>query len=673
MKKPIIIASLLAFLFFLLGIVIEMLTPIAPTVYLIAMIVSLLPLFLLVIGIFTAKHILSRVQKTDIATGQSYLLRHREQAEASSRRLLTVLKRYRTASVFCTVLFTLLAVIAAILGGIAYHHVKLLSAVFLIYAAILFLAVGSRILPIQALTPSDNAPILSPEEFPTIHTLIDKAKGALGVRESVTAILTPDANASIIKNKNRIFLQLGIQLLQLLDEKELYGILLHEFSHVSSHRRAHFAEAGHYERLLSAPYDAPKLSFLSFFFRLFDIPFLVNFMVYRYVNAVFEETEADRAMAKYAEPHAVASALVKLEYETKYRYETSFTDDISIYEDETPRKDVLANYFRQLTAVWNERQSDWDAFIRNEILANNATHPTLKMRLDAIGVTEWQVKLPEHSEGYQKELDAALEKAEARLYAHRSESYQADRKEHYLDPLARIAAWQDAGSPIAVESYADIITDLEALCRFREAETVCERAIDTLPTESAYHAYYTKGLYLLHRYDPNGLSLVYRAVENNHNYLEEGLFEIGTFCCLTGRQEELDEYRRRAPVLAQKNKDENSQAEYLSKTDRLSKETLPDGMLDDILSFILSVDENIIENIYLVRKTISESFFTSVFILHFYGGTDAQREEILHKVFRYLDSYPVDWQFSLFDYFEYPEIKVEKIEGSLVYSKRNAK
>ncbi|MBQ7364555.1 MAG: hypothetical protein IJW46_03030, partial [Clostridia bacterium] len=89
--------------------------------------------------------------------------------------------------------------------------------------------------------------------------------------------------------------------------------------------------------------------------------------------------------------------------------------------------------------------------------------------------------------------------------------------------------------------------------------------------------------------------------------------------------------------------------------------------------FILSVDENIIENIYLVRKTISESFFTSVFILHFYGGTDAQREEILHKVFRYLDSYPVDWQFSLFDYFEYPEIKVEKIEGSLVYSKRNAK
>ena len=33
MKKPIIIASLLAFLFFLLGIVIEMLTPIAPTVY----------------------------------------------------------------------------------------------------------------------------------------------------------------------------------------------------------------------------------------------------------------------------------------------------------------------------------------------------------------------------------------------------------------------------------------------------------------------------------------------------------------------------------------------------------------------------------------------------------------------------------------------------------------
>jgi hypothetical protein len=74
-------------------------------------------------------------------------------------------------------------------------------------------------------------------------------------------------------------------------------------------------------------------------------------------------------------------------------------------------------------------------------------------------------------------------------------------------------------------------------------------------------------------------------------------------------------------------------------------------------------------NVYLVRKTISETFFTSAFIIHFYGGTDEARNEIMHKIFRYLDSHPSDWHFSLFDYFEFPEVKVEKIPGSLVYSK----
>ena len=92
-------------------------------------------------------------------------------------------------------------------------------------------------------------------------------------------------------------------------------------------------------------------------------------------------------------------------------------------------------------------------------------------------------------------------------------------------------------------------------------------------------------------------------------------------------------------------------------------------MLEDILSFIHSVDEDIIKKIYLVRKTVSENFFTSAFIIQFYGGTDKQRDEIMHKIFCFLDSYPVEWQFSLFDYFDHLDIKFDKIEGSLVYSK----
>jgi hypothetical protein len=144
---------------------------------------------------------------------------------------------------------------------------------------------------------------------------------------------------------------------------------------------------------------------------------------------------------------------------------------------------------------------------------------------------------------------------------------------------------------------------------------------------------------------------------------------IGSFLCRMGREEELQAYRERACRLAQKQKDEYSELDTLSPGDDLGPEQLPEGVLEDILAYIRSVDSDIIERIYLVRKTISAEFFASVFVIHFYGGTEAMREEIMHKVFRYLDSYPVEWQFSLFDYFACRQVRFDKIEGSLVYEK----
>ena len=148
---------------------------------------------------------------------------------------------------------------------------------------------------------------------------------------------------------------------------------------------------------------------------------------------------------------------------------------------------------------------------------------------------------------------------------------------------------------------------------------------------------------------------------------------MGTFCCLTGREQELQAYRKFVTQMVQSNEDENRLANFLARGDNLTKETLPEGLLEEILAFIHSVDEDdLIENIYLVRKTISETFFTSAFIIRFDGGTDDDRDEIMHKIFRYLDTYPVEWQFSLFDHTDYPWIKFDKIEGSTVYSKNGA-
>lgn len=92
-------------------------------------------------------------------------------------------------------------------------------------------------------------------------------------------------------------------------------------------------------------------------------------------------------------------------------------------------------------------------------------------------------------------------------------------------------------------------------------------------------------------------------------------------------------------------------------------------MLDDILSHITSSYCENIEKIYLVRKTITDDFFSSVFVIKISSDTDDDiRYKILQKAFNYLDTCS-EWQFSLFDYDDVKDVKIEAIPDSCVYSK----
>jgi hypothetical protein len=391
--------------------------------------------------------------------------------------------------------------------------------------------------------------------------------------------------------------------------------------------------------------------------------------MYKYTVSVVEETKADLDMAKHGTPEIAASALLKIDYDNRFRWEDAGKDFKSIYESDTPSSNFLSEYLSRFKGAIAARHGDWNEMLMREILPNNASHPILRMRFETLGIEKIAYVEREASKEYEIEAQRALEAADKSLCESHREDYEKERKEFYLDPLARINEWKSNGMPISAESYADIITDLKSIGLNSEAEALCERAIEELDKNSSQHAYFIKGCALLCRYDESGIELIYHAVQTNHNYLEEGLEMIGTFCCITGREKELLEYRERAQVLAQKDIDEYSETCVLSKNDNLVHDDMPSEMLEEILSYIRSVDGGIIRSVYLVRKVVNDNFFTSAFVLQFDGGSDEVRDDVRHKIFRYLDTYPVDWHFSLFEYSECYNIKFDKIEGSLVYSR----
>ena len=673
MKKYVryIVAYGCAFLISMVGLVWHMMAP-SNIARIVLAGLSVVPVILFAANIILSKRFTKRINRTKIADMQGYMLRHRNEAENTSHILLKKLQALRHATTVYTIFLWILAACASLLGGMLYQTESGFLYFCVLYSGTIFYAVYARLPKKEPIELNDNALVLSRDEYPCIYDVAHRAAQTLGCKGEITIVLSFDCNAGIVHDGNRFFLQLGIIFLNLLSEEELYCICLHEFSHCSEKNKRAKREVDHGAWLASDKNISRFMSFVTNLFVSLDMRYLFDHMTYQYATSVVKETEADRDMAKYGSPAAATSALLKINYYDKFNWESGVYNETSVYAADAPTPHYLRERIELFKRAIDTRHNDWNALLEREILPNNASHPTLKMRFETLGVERAECVPNESRDEYIRETEKALDYADKKL-CEMQDTYEQDRKKNYLEPLNRITEWEQNGCHILAETYADIISDLKLIGRHEEAEALCERVIKELDVNSSQHAYFMKGCALLYRYDESGIDLVYHALENNHNYLDEGLQIIGEFCCMTGREKELLDYRERARNLAQKDKDEYSKTGFLSKDDNLSCDHMPEGMLEEILAYIHSVDEDIIQNIYLVRKTISESFFTSAFIIHFYGGTDALRDEIMHKIFRYLDTYPIEWQFSLFDYFDYPNIKFDKIEGSLVYSKSNNK
>ena len=186
---------------------------------------------------------------------------------------------------------------------------------------------------------------------------------------------------------------------------------------------------------------------------------------------------------------------------------------------------------------------------------------------------------------------------------------------------------------------------------------------------AANYAHYMHGCFLLRSYDDAGIAHIYQAIEGNSNYIETGLEMLGQYCCITGNQQELDKYRSQSMDIMQQQKDVYREIGVLRKNDRLQPEDLPEDLLKPLLAYIAAADEGVVDKIYLVRKVITEDFFTSVVVVKFREEANAMsRKDMEDKLFQYLDTCS-DWQFSLFDYDSVARVKVETIPNSCIYSK----
>ena len=601
-----------------------------------------------------------RYQQMDAKQMQEFILSHREQASQTAAEKLRLLCNIRRGTNAYAVVMLLLSIVLGVCFGCTVRKVS--------YAvSALLILVSAQQLPIRAAKAElmDLQNILPEQEYPRLYGVANQAAQETGWTGAVALQVRPDNTAFISLLKQTAVVSLGAPVLRLLTQQELHALLLHEFSHVSTDNKAEI-QATNYWDFLRRGRSSDTFSLLSgAFYAWSDEAYEMNFELYQYAASISTEQAADKAMAKL--PEAAASSLLKLKYFDLYLWEAEAKDEKPAYE--SVQEDVIREQLADFQKVLPARKADWNDLTKREIEARNATHPTIWSRIQALGLNE----LPEAAFPAQGDYGAECEKAivymDEQLTAFTRLNFEEDHRAQYLEPKKDVEAWEAAGCPVVAEEYADVVNALHLLGRNSDAIALCNRAIGELQPIAAAYAYFIRGAWRLRRYDADGLQDLYTAIELNNNFIDSALDVIGTFCTLTGMQQELETYREKALELAQRQRDEFSETGRLTRKDKLSTEHLPEGMLEDILSHIQAVSQDSIDRIYLVHKTISDTFFTSAFVIQFRPetGEDVQRD-VLHQIFSYLDTCS-DWQFSLFEYREIPKGLVERVPDSCVYQR----
>lgn len=624
-----------------------------------------LPIAALLFGFLSylfSRLLVRHFERMNVAQQQQWLMSHREQAESVAEQKLRLLAAIRRGTDAFAIVLTLLGLFGAFFQGMS----RMTDHVFpvLLAAIVADLGITRFRFPAPRSVLQEGFDLLEESEYPELYALAARAAKASGRKAPFRIGLIPDCNASIGQVAGMDIIQLGVILLNLLSEEELYSVLLHEYGHTGNPR---VQKEMDYVDWLGNMRERHFLGVFSrYLYSLPDEAYSLHFSLFRFANAIGEETRADRAMAELGDPKTAASALLKIKYEELYRYEEEALDHEDSPDIAGLIRSRVSGRLDAIRAAIRDRGPFYQKLIRHEIQALTASHPTQRARMENLGVSEYALVEDKSSDAFRCETLRALAFMEQRMI---DRSDPSDYASYHERLLKIVETWEASGRELQEESYPDTVGALKELGRISEAMELCRFAIQELPEGSSRaYAEYMLGCSMLHQWNGDGIERIYSAIESNNNYMEEGLDQIGSFCCLVGDQEQLECYRERAVELHQQDRDLYSQISVLKKGDRLSGEELPEDLKKRILLSLIEIDQGKIEEAYLLHKQITPDFFTSAMVVRFRDGISFDdKNDAMHRIFLCLDAVE-DWQFSLFDYDEVEKLRPENIPGSLFYA-----
>ncbi len=589
----------------------------------------------------------------------------KEQQAATRGDLSWAVKRLKRAGrhmIFAYVLFFALLT----LGLIAAPDLEMRAGIAVCFWAG-YMSLFSKVLNLWSPVCNDLENTASKEDYPLLHATVRRAADALDLKGEIAIELRPDCNAGIMKNSKGYHIQLGTILWSVLTEEELYQVMLHEFAHMTD---PHIVKQDKpLDRLFGMASGGGFCGFTLYA----ETRFTFERMMYLMLASEQLEIYADQMLKEKGDPATAAAALAKTGMYVFYDQHESIDRLPLFYEFETPRENIATLTAEIFRKTFEERKDFWMHLYDIELIPQTQTHPIFRERRKSLGAEDLplDISLPSPDSPFGQECVKAMKQTDAYILPFIKVNYEEERKNIYLSAVKVTEAYEQSETPYTTAELSPVINAYRDTDRYDKALAICEEILATEENVFATaHALYFKGCYLLNHYDAAGIDLIYKAMEINKNYVEEGIDMIGQFTCTMGMEEARQVYREKYVELMQYNMDKWDHAGVLNPSDNLVAESFPDDRLPRMLDYMVKVGEGYIHSIYLVRKIITDDFFVSPFVIRFEeGAPDEQIDKAMTTIFHYLDSTPEDWHYALFMYDDQRKKAVEKVKGSCVWEK----
>ncbi len=324
--------------------------------------------------------------------------------------------------------------------------------------------------------------------------------------------------------------------------------------------------------------------------------------------SVVREARADEFIKRHGVPDKFANAIAKLTLFSVYKKELKSVP--TMYESPSYPEHICRDTVEDFYDSVHKRKDIYVSILKNQIARENSSHPAFPQRMATVGASgfDFETAEPTNTQYFKErerlvDLSDDISKSEINIG-----TYTETRKLRYGNPESRLSEFEKNDRETPITDMAELIGAAKLyleLARYEKAEDLFERMIE-LDGRCAF-AYFGRALRkLLWYYDRRGLEDMYKAIELNAEYGDEGFAVIEYFCCLMGLEKELDIYRQKIHEELKGGINKWSGFANVDFDDRLESHKLDAETEKNIIEKLNEYFGDTLGQLYIIHKTVNE-------------------------------------------------------------------